>query len=306
MNKPTLVIMAAGMGSRYGGLKQIAPVDSAGHLIIDYSLYDARRAGFESVVFVITKQLEEDFREVIGNRIAKHMDVKYAFQSLENLPEGFSVPEGRTKPWGTAQAVLSAKDIVNAPFCAINADDYYGSVAFDEIYQFLANNRNDNRHAMVGYQLKNTLTENGHVARGVCKTDDENRLVEIIERVHIESRSDGGAYTEDGENFVFLPGDTIVSMNMWGFALSMMGEVEARFAGYLKEYLPINPLKCEYFLPLVPNALLKEGKVEIEVLSTPEKWYGVTYAADMPVVQAAIAAMKQQGKYPEKLWGIEK
>ncbi len=301
MNKPELVIMAAGMGSRYGGLKQIAPVDEEGHIIIDFSLFDAHRAGFDTVIFVITRELEKDFREVIGDRISKHMNVRYAFQSLDSLPQGFSVPDGRVKPWGTAHAVLSAKTSVTAPFAAINADDFYGANAFKIIYDFLANKASDTRHAMVGYQIENTLTENGYVARGVCKTDGD-KLVEIIERTHIEKRPDGAAYTEDDKNYVFLPTGTTVSMNMWGFAQNMMNEIESRFSAYLSENLPKNPLKCEYFLPLVPNALLSEGKAEISVLPTPDKWYGVTYSDDMPIVKAAICGMKDSGMYPKHLW----
>ena len=304
MSEPTLIIMAAGMGSRYGGLKQIDPVDKSGHLIIDFSLYDAKRAGFKKVVFVITKEIEEDFREIIGDRVSEHLKVHYAFQRLDNLPDGFKVPDGRTKPWGTAHAVLSAKEFVDDNFAVINADDYYGAEAFSEIYDFLCHKADESHHAMVGYYLKNTLTESGSVARGICKTDGEHNLIEIVERTHVETRPGGGAYTEDGENFFFLDGDTIVSMNLWGFGLSVMGEIERRFSAYLKENLPINPLKCEYFLPLIPNALLKEEKAQIKVLSTTEKWYGVTYAPDMPVVQKAIENLKQNGKYPEHLWEV--
>ncbi len=302
MNKPVLIIMAAGLGSRYGGLKQIAPVDEQGHIIIDFSLFDANRAGFETVIFVVSKLYEKDFREVIGDRVAKKMNVLYAHQLLDALPQGFTTPEGRVKPWGTAHAVLSAKNLVNSPFAAINADDFYGETAFREIYDFLANKADEKHHAMVGYQIENTLTENGHVARGVCKTQGDN-LVEIVERVHIESRPNGAAYTEDdGASYTFLPAGTTVSMNMWGFAKNMMDEIENRFAAYLSENLPSNPLKCEYFLPLIPNALLHEGKAEIKVLPTPDKWYGVTYTQDMPVVKAAIAKMKAEGKYPQHLW----
>lgn len=303
MKKPILIIMAAGLGSRYGGLKQIAPVDDAGHILIDYAIYDALRAGFERLICVITPQLEAEFREVIGDRISKRIDISYAYQLPDTLPEGFSAPEGRVKPWGTAHAVLSAKNLTDAPFAAINADDYYGLTAFKEIYSFLLNKADDSHHAMVGYKAVNTLTEHGHVARGVCQVDEDGNLKEIIERTHIEARPNGAAYTEDGENFTFLPSDTIVSMNMWGFGLGMMDEIEKHFAGFLKENLPKNPLKCEYFLPYVPNALLCEGKAEVKVLFTPDKWYGVTYADDMPIVRDAILKMKREGLYPKQLWG---
>ncbi|MDL2300363.1 NTP transferase domain-containing protein, partial [Clostridiaceae bacterium OttesenSCG-928-D20] len=268
MNKPILVIMAAGLGSRYGGLKQMAPVDKNGHILIDYSIYDAYRAGFRRIVVVTKPELESDFRERIGDKISKFVDIQYAYQMPDNLPKGYSIPEGREKPWGTAHAVLSAKNLVDAPFAAINADDYYGAEAFELIYNFLLNDASPEKHAMVGYMIENTLTENGYVARGVCKVDENNHLTEIIERTHIETRPNGAAFTEDGENYTFIPSGTYVSMNMWGFALEMMGEIENRFSGFLDENLPKNPLKCEYFLPLVPNALLHEGKADIMVLPT--------------------------------------
>lgn len=302
MKKPMLIIMAAGMGSRYGGLKQIEPIDENGHLIIDFSLYDAKQAGFDTVVFVITKQIEKDFRQIIGNRIEKHMNVLYAYQNIDSLPSGFSVPDGRKKPWGTAHAVLSAKDIVDQNFAVINADDYYGAEGFKKIFDFLSIDATQTHHAMVGYLLENTITEHGSVARGVCKEDEQNNLIEIIERTQIVSCDGGGKYTEDGENYIFIPGDTTVSMNLWGFHLSMMKEIENRFSDYLKENLPINPLKCEYFLPLVPNILINENKASIKVLSTKDKWYGITYKEDMPIVKSSIAHLKSIGKYPNHLW----
>lgn len=305
MNKPTLVIMAAGLGSRYGGLKQIAPVDETGHIMMDYSMYDARRAGFDRVVCIINPLLEQDFRAVVGDRIARHMEVLYAYQTVDALlPAGFTVPEGRTKPWGTAHAVLCAARVVDGPFAVINADDFYGAAAFQTIYDFLTTKADSSHHAMVGYQIENTLTEHGHVARGVCVTDHHGNLLEIVERTHIEAREGGAAYTEDGESFTFLPAGTTVSMNMWGFDRSMLREIVDRFADFLTENLPTNPLKCEYFLPSIPNALLAEGKAEIQVLPTQDRWYGVTYAQDMPVVRDALAAMKAQGQYPEYLWEV--
>lgn len=303
MNKPVLIVMAAGLGSRYGGLKQMEPVDDAGHIIIDYSIYDAYRAGFETVIFIVAEKNEQDFRETVGKRVSSRMNVEYAVQRPDALPDGFTVPEGRVKPWGTAHAVLSAKGLVSSAFAAINADDFYGATAFKEIYDFLENRVNASHHAMVGYNIENTLTENGHVARGVCKVDGDGNLLEIVERTHIEKRHEGAAYTEDdGESFTFLPAGTTVSMNMWGFDKTMMDEIENRFAGFLAENLPKNPLKCEYFLPYIPNALLNEGKSDIKVLPTPDKWYGITYSDDMPVVKQAIAQMRSSGTYPEKLW----
>ncbi|MCL2034774.1 MAG: nucleotidyltransferase [Oscillospiraceae bacterium] len=299
MKKPVLVVMAAGLGSRYGGLKQIAPVDKNGHILMDYAIYDAKRAGFETVVCVISPEMEREFMEVVGNRIGGMMELRIAFQRLDMLPHGFTPPTGRTKPWGTAHAVYSAKSLVDGPFATINADDYYGAEAFCSIYDFLTRKPDARRHAMVGYLIGNTLTEHGHVARGVCKTNG-GELLEIIENTHIEKCGDGAVSIQGGDERVFLPKDTIVSMNMWGFARSMMDEIEARFAGFLTESLPGNPLKCEYFLPLVPNALLREGKVKISVLETSEIWYGVTYAQDMPVVREALAKMRLGGKYPRE------
>ncbi|MEG1471267.1 MAG: sugar phosphate nucleotidyltransferase [Clostridia bacterium] len=302
MKKPMLVIMAAGLGSRYGGLKQIAPVDDFGHILIDYSIYDALKAGFGRVVCIIKPELEAEFREVISDRIKKHVEIEFAYQRPDVLPEGFSIPEGRTKPWGTAHAVLCAKDKIDAPLCVINADDFYGRSAFESIAEFLRNSQDPNAHAMVGYQIENTLTENGHVARGVCETGADGMLKGITERTHIEPRPGGAAFTEDGEHFTFVPEGTFVSMNLWGFHPSIMSEIENRFAPWLRENLPINPLKCEYFLPLIPNQLLEEKKATVKVLPTAEKWYGVTYAQDMAGVQAALASMRAKGFYPNELW----
>ncbi len=303
--KPVLVIMAAGMGSRYGGLKQIDPVDKEGHIIMDFSIFDARKAGFEKVIFIIKKENEKDFRESIGDRMSKIMEVDYAFQELTNLPEGFEVPEGRVKPFGTGHAILSCIDKIGGPFAVINADDYYGSHAFSAIYQYLSTHEDDDkyRYTMVGYILGNTLTENGHVARGVCETDEHGYLTGIQERTHIEKRGNGAAYTEDdGATFTDIPIDSIVSMNMWGFTASILKELKERFPLFLKENLKKNPLKCEYFLPSVVGELLEEGKATVEVLKSEDKWYGVTYKEDKPVVVAAIQKLKDEGKYPQKLW----
>jgi len=300
-SKPILVIMAAGLGSRYGGLKQIDPVDDQGQILIDYAIYDALQAGFGRVVCVVKPEIEPEFREVIGNRIAPFVTLEYAHQRLERLPEGFRVPEGRKKPWGTAHAVLCAAPLINGPFAVINADDFYGRTAFRQLADFLAQPHGDNEYAMVGYRIQNTLTEHGYVARGVCRVED-GRLTEIVERTHIEPRAGGAAFTEDGGHFTFLPDGTTVSMNVWGFQESLLAEVEARFAGFLRENLPAAPLTCEYFLPSVPNQLIAEGKASVAVLPTHEKWYGVTYREDMPRVRAAIAAMKDGGLYPGRLW----
>ena len=305
MKKPVLVIMAAGMGSRYGGLKQIDPIDNEGHIIMDFSIFDAKRAGFEKVVFIIKKENEDTFREAIGNRIEKYMEVAYVYQDLYNIPEQFQVPEGRVKPWGTAHAVLSCIDEVDGPFVVINADDYYGRDAFQKIYDFLSNHQDDEkyRYAMVGYQLHNTLTENGHVSRGVCTLDDKSYLMKVVERTHIEKKGDGAAYTEDdGETWVELPMDAVVSMNMWGFSASILQEIKKGFVAFLEEGLQKNPMKCEYYLPSVVSDLLEKDQATVSVLTSKDKWYGVTYKEDKPDVVAKFAALKADGTYPINLW----
>ncbi len=302
MKKPVLVIMAAGMGSRYGGLKQIDPIDEEGHIIMDFSIYDAVRAGFEKVVIVLKKENEADFRERIGDRIEKQVQVVYVYQALHNLPEGYEVPEGRVKPWGTGHAVLSCFSVIDGPFAVINADDYYGPQAFRMIYDFLVSHQDQEKYeyTMVGYLLKNTVTENGYVARGICEISADGKLAGITERTHIEKKEDGPAFTEDdGKSWTKLPEDTIVSMNMWGFTQSMMPELQKRFAGFLKENLPKNPLKCEYFLPFVVDELLKEDKAEVTVLKSPDRWYGVTYKEDKETVMAAMKRLEKEGVY---LW----
>lgn len=305
MKKTVLVVMAAGMGSRYGGLKQIDPVDKEGHIIMDFSIYDAVRAGFKKVVFIIKKENEADFKAAIGDRISKIIEVAYVFQDLNNLPEGYSIPEGRVKPWGTGHAILSCLDEVDGPFAVINADDYYGSHAFQMAYDFLSQNEEGDTYSymMVGYKLENTLTDNGHVARGVCVTDEDGHLVKINERTHIEKREDGAAYTEDdGKTWVEIPEGSTVSMNMWGFSASILKELKDRFSKFLDENLESNPLKCEYFLPFVVDELLTEKKATVKVLKSMDKWYGVTYKEDKPVVVAAIQKLKDEGLYPQKLW----
>ena len=305
MKDPVLVVMAAGMGSRYGGLKQIDPVDEQGHIIMDFSIYDAVKAGFKKVVFIIKKENEESFKEAIGDRLSKQIQVEYVFQELTNLPDGFSVTEGRVKPFGTGHAILCCMDVVDAPFAVINADDYYGSHAFQVIYDYLTTHEDDDkyRYTMVGYVLENTLTENGHVARGVCMTDEDNNLTGIQERTHIEKRNGQAAFTEDdGATWTEIPNDSIVSMNMWGFTPSILQELKAGFPVFLEENLKKNPLKCEYFLPSVVGNLLTEEKATVKVLKSTDKWFGVTYKEDKPVVVAAIRKMKEDGLYPEKLW----
>lgn len=297
--------MAAGMGSRYGGLKQIDPVDEEGHIIMDFSMFDAKRAGFEKVIFIIKRENEADFRAAVGDRMAKYMDVSYAYQEIGNIPDGYQVPEGRVKPWGTAHAVLSCINQIDGPFAVINADDYYGQEAFRLIYDYLASHEDDDkyRYTMVGYELGNTVTDNGHVARGVCDMNEDGELKAIHERTRIEKRDNGIAYTEDdGKTWVNVPADTTVSMNMWGFTRSILEEVEAGFPAFLDEGLKVNPMKCEYFLPAVVSDLLGEGKATVAVLKSADKWYGVTYKEDKPVVMAAIKKMKEDGVYPAHLW----
>ncbi|MEG0109141.1 MAG: nucleotidyltransferase, partial [Lachnospiraceae bacterium] len=263
------------------------------------------KAGFEKAIFIIKEDNLDSFKEVVGNRMEKIMEVAYVFQDMKNIPEGYQVPEGRVKPWGTAHAVLCCINEVEGPFAVINADDYYGADAFKVIYDYLATHMDDGqyRYTMVGYALENTLTENGHVARGVCTMNEEGELVAINERTRVERRNGGAAYTEDeGETWVTLPENSIVSMNMWGFTKSILEEVKAAFPLFLDRELKNNPQKCEYFLPMVVSDLLKANKATVSVLTSQDKWYGVTYKEDKPVVVEAIQNMKNQGLYPEHLW----
>lgn len=305
MSKPVLVIMAAGMGSRYGGLKQIDPVDEQGHMIIDFSIYDAIRAGFQKVVFIIKKENEADFRAAIGNRMERQLEVEYVYQEMNSLPAGYEVPQGRQKPFGTGHAVLSCSSVIDGPFAVINADDYYGRHAYQMIYDYLSNHQDDGkyRYTMVGYVLENTLTDNGHVARGVCVTDEHHYLTGINERTHIEKRDGKAEYTEDeGATWSVIPKGSTVSMNMWGFSASFLQELKERFPKFLDQNLKTNPLKCEYFLPTVVNDLIDEGKATVEVLKSLDKWYGVTYKEDKEYVVNAIKNLKKTGLYPEFLW----
>ncbi|CDA14418.1 nucleotidyltransferase [Firmicutes bacterium AM31-12AC] len=305
MKKPVLVIMAAGMGSRYGGLKQIDPVDNEGHIIMDFSIYDAKRAGFEKVVFIIKKAIEKEFKAGIGDRISQYMDVEYVYQELDTLPEGFEVPEGRVKPFGTGHAILSCKDVVDGPFAVINADDYYGVHAFQEIYNYLTENEDDEKYhyAMVGYILSNTLTENGYVSRGICEMDKDAFLTGITERTHIEQRDMGVQFTEDdGQTWEDIAADSIVSMNMFGFTASMLKELECRFPEFLEKGLKENPMKCEYFLPSVVSDLIEEDKADVKVLRSEDRWYGITYKEDKEAVVSAVQKLKDTGVYPQHLW----
>lgn len=306
MNKPVLVVMAAGMGSRYGGLKQLDPVGPNNQLIIDYSIYDAHRAGFDTVIFVIKPEIEAAFRSGVGDRISKVMEVKYVFQSREDLPQGFTCPPDREKPWGTAQAALAARHLVDGPFAVINADDYYGPDGFREIYQYLTTHpdREDcYEYAMVGYLLKNTVTEHGYVSRGVCRETEDHFLESVVERTRIVKGEECPRYSEDGgETWVNLPGDSIVSMNLWGFQGSYLKEAWRLFAQFLEKALAENPTKAEFYLPSVVSQLLAEKKARVKVLRSQDRWYGVTYKEDKPMVTEAIANMTAQGLYPERLW----
>jgi len=306
MKKPVLVVMAAGMGSRYGGLKQIDPVDENGNIIIHYSLYDAYRAGFRKAVFVIRPELEETFKEVIGPKVPEKMEIEYVYQVMTDLPEGYSVPEGRTKPWGTAHAALAARNVVDGPFAIINSDDFYGADAFKTVYDYLSETEDTPgcyEYALVGYLLENTVTENGSVARGVCTSNADGYLADIVERTKIVKGEEMPRFTEDdGATWTDLPGDTIVSMNLWGFTRSYLDEAEARFPKFLDEAMKTNPMKGEYYLPGVVSQLLTEEKARVRVLSSKDKWYGVTYQEDKPVVVEALTRMRQEGLYPMDLW----
>ena len=298
---PKLVIMAAGMGSRFGGLKQMEPVDREGHSIIDFSMYDARRAGFRDLVFIIKREHEALFRERIGTRMERFFHVEYVYQELTDIPAGYSVPDGRVKPWGTGQAVACCRNVLHGPFAVINSDDFYGRTAFSEIYEFLRTNDDEHCYAMVGYRVRNTVTEFGSVARGVCEVQN-GMLMGITERTKIYQRGDHAAYTEDGEHFVDLPGDTIVSMNIWGFTQPTVSEFWTRLGAFFEKEVPLDPLKREFYLPSVVNQQLEEGTARVRVLPCEEVWYGVTYREDLASVKEAICALKAAGVYEERLW----
>lgn len=305
--KPVLVVMAAGMGSRYGGLKQIDPVGSHNEAILDYSLFDAYEAGFETAVLIIKEAIAKDFMDTVGARLAASpMEIRYAYQEISCLPEGYAVPAERSKPWGTAHAVLCAKDAIDgAPFAVINADDYYGKSGFRTIFNTLSSMEDDEmyRFTMVGYHLCNTVTENGYVSRGVCGVDEQGNLASIVERTRIEQFPDGIKFSEDnGQTWEALDDHTLVSMNLWGFTPGFLDELVARFPKFLDKALVSNPAKAEWYLPFVVEQLLTEGKATVAVKESADKWYGVTYQEDKPQVIAAIANMTRQGMYPDPLW----
>ena len=303
MTKPVLVVMAAGMGSRYGGLKQIEPVSEQGEIIIDFSLFDAMMAGFEEVVFIIKREIEEDVRARLDDGAGRHLNITYVYQELADLPPGYVLPEGRVKPWGTCHAVLAAKDAVSGNFCVINADDYYGAEAFQLMYDELEKAMDGAVHdySMVGYKLVNTLTEHGHVTRGVCKLDDNGNLAGVDERFKIMWRDGAVEYEEDGAWHKVAP-DATVSMNMWGFTPSLLQEIEDGFPAFLDAALKDDRIKAEYLLPMKIDELLKDGKAVVKVLPTEERWFGITYKEDKDQVTASVQSMKDRGLYPETLW----
>ena len=307
MKKPVLVVMAAGMGSRYGGLKQIDPVGSCGEAILDYSIYDAHEAGFETVVIIIKEAIKKDFMDTVGARLKDApVEIRYAYQELDKIPAGYTVPANRTKPWGTSHAVLCAKDVIgDAPFAVINADDYYGKSSYREMYNFLCNAQDGEKYnyCMIGYELGKTVTDNGSVARGVCETDENGYLTEVVERTKIEKYAGGIHYTEDdGATWTDVPATATVSMNMWGYTPSFIGEIEARFPAFLDAVLKDGNPKAEFFLPSTVSQLLKEDKATVKVLHSADKWYGVTYAADKPVVVRMLKEKTAEGLYPNGLW----
>ena len=306
MAKPTLVIMAAGMGSRFGGLKQIEPVSGKDEIILDFSLFDAMRAGFDRAVIIIKRENEADFRRLIDHKAGQHMKIEYAYQDINDIPEGFAIPEGRTKPWGTAHAVLAARHLVDGNFCVINSDDYYGPEAFKLMYDFLESASDEDlyNYCMVGYQVQNTLTENGHVSRGVCSVDGAGYLADIVERTKIMWHDGRICYTEDdGATWVEVAEGTTVSMNFWGFTPSILREMEAGLPAFLTETLAKNPQKGEYLLPKCVDELIKAGRAQAKVLTSHDRWYGVTYKEDKESVVASLQALKDKGLYPEELWG---
>lgn len=305
MNKPTLVVLAAGMGSRYGGLKQMDPVGKNGEIIIDYSIYDAVKAGFSRVVFIINHKIQAEFDEIIGKPLSKHVETAYVYQELDSLlPADFVIPNERVKPWGTGQAILCCKDVLDGPFAVINSDDYYGPHAYEYMYKFLKNcDPAKMDFSMVGYILENTLTENGSVARGVCQTED-GYLTGIIERTMIVKTPDGAAYSEDGgTTFTPLDAQSTVSMNFWGLTPAVFPYLENQFRQFLDEEVPQNPLKSEIYIPNVVGTLLKEKAATVKVMQSADRWHGVTYREDKPLVEAAIAQLTDSGLYPEKMWG---
>lgn len=301
MKKTTLVIMAAGIGSRFGGgIKQLASVDGSGHIIMDYSIHDAIAAGFNKIVFIIRRDIEQDFREIIGTRIeavcaAHNVEVGYCFQSLTEIPG--VLPEGRTKPWGTGQAVLAAKALIDSPFAVINADDYYGKSVYRDIHDYLCQDHPDNAYCMAGFILKNTLSENGGVTRGICQVDDRGFLTDVVETKNIQPTAQGAE--ADGKP---VDPEGFVSMNMWGLSPAFLGTLEEHFKTFFETDVPQNPLKAEYLLPILIGQLLQKKAVTVQVLPTHDKWFGVTYAADKAAVTESFAALLAEGVYREDLY----
>ncbi|MBQ8667771.1 MAG: nucleotidyltransferase [Lachnospiraceae bacterium] len=303
MNKPVLVIMAAGMGSRYGGLKQIDTVDDENDKIIDFSIFDAKRAGFEKVIFIIKRENHELFKEAIGDAVARHIEVEYVFQELSDIPEGEKLYENRTKPYGTAHAVRSVRNVVQGPFTVINADDFYGREAFQKIYEYLVSTEGEpGNYCMVGFKLGNTLTENGSVSRGICSVDESGNLIDITERTKIICTENGAAYTENDRDYIPIPTDTMTSMNIWGFNKDFLKEIDDAFVKFYREELPKNIEKAECYLPFVVDGMIKSGRAAVKVLSSSDKWFGVTYKEDKEYVREKIAQLKSQGVYPKYLW----
>lgn len=304
MSKPALVILAAGMGSRYGGLKQIDPIDEQGHKIIDFSIYDAWKAGFEKVVFIIKHEIEEDFKRMVGDPISKHMEVEYVFQELDNVPADFTIPEGRVKPWGTTHALMCCKDVIDGPFMVINSDDYYGKDGYKVMYNFLTETADDEKaYAMVAYELGKTLTEKGSVTRGVCNADDKGYLSHIVEQKNLIKTDDGAAFSNDeGATYTAIDVKTPVSMNMWGFKKSIFGEFDKALDDFFKNKVALNPKKSECLIPTEVDVLIKNDKANVKMLTSADQWFGVTYQEDKPYVVASIKALKDAGAYPEKLW----
>lgn len=302
--KPTLVIMAAGMGSRFGGLKQLTPVGPSGQLLIDYSVYDAIQAGFGKIVFVIKHAIEKEFKELLGNRIAQKIPVEYVYQELDKLPKGYTVPEGRTKPWGTGHAILCCRGVVKEPFMVINADDFYGRQSYQLLAQFLQQQQEGAtmQFAMSAYILENTLTENGYVSRGICSVDQNGKLCGLVERTRIQNVNGKPHFSEDdGKTWEELPAGCAVSMNAWAFPCAMLDHLEERFKHFLDTTAQQNPAKAEFYLPFAVNDMMADGEAETTVLRTADRWYGMTYAADKQDVSDAIAAMTARGIYPAEM-----
>ncbi len=300
--KPTLVVMAAGVGSRFGGLKQIAPIGPSGEIMLDYSVFDAIRAGFGKVVFVIRKDIEKDFKAVIGKHFMGRIPVEYTYQELSNLPTGFTLTPDRIKPWGTGHAIMQCKEAAREPFAVINADDFYGKESYSIISTALQQLSTDSTNfVMVGFRLMNTLSDHGHVTRGICETGADNKLISVVERMKIEKTPDGARFEDENGNWVGATGDEIASMNMFGFTPALFAHMNRMFPAFLKE--AEGKPKLEFLLPSIVHELIKSGKITMKVLETPEKWFGVTYKEDTPVVQAGIRKLVEGGFYPSPLWG---